>query len=190
MVRFLGSEFKKNGSAKIQGVWVAELQEDFSSQQISLLRSDHAGEIGAVNIYKGILWCAKDPEIIAFAQCHLKTESKHLASVETILRSEHRSVFSPIWVVAGRALGVLGVLGGKNFLFSTIASVEEFVVDHYIQQYPFFSGGVKELLLEMTEDEDAHREDAANRTSERGFKVWSFIVKKGCGLAVLAALRA
>ena len=140
---------------------MAETEVDFSAQQLSLLRSDHAGEIGAVNIYRGILWCARDPEIVAFAQCHLKTELKHLSLVETILTSEHRSLFSPLWVMAGRVLGVLGVLGGKSFLFSTIASVEEFVVDHYIQQYPFFSGGVKDLLVEMTEDEDAHREDAA-----------------------------
>ena len=169
---------------------MAETEVDFSAQQLSLLRSDHAGEIGAVNIYRGILWCAKDPEILAFAQGHLKTELKHLSLVETILTSEHRSLFSPLWVMAGRVLGVLGVLGGKSFLFSTIASVEEFVVDHYIQQYPFFSGGVKDLLVEMTEDEDAHREDAANRSSEKEFKIWDFLVKKGCGLAVLAAMKA
>ena len=28
---------------------------EFSPEQLSLLRSDHAGELGAVNIYKGIL---------------------------------------------------------------------------------------------------------------------------------------
>ena len=169
---------------------MAEIEADFSAQQLSLLRSDHAGEIGAVNIYKGVLWCARDPEIVAFAQCHLETELKHLSLVETILTSEHRSLFSPLWVMAGRVLGVIGVLGGKSFLFSTIASVEEFVVDHYIQQYPFFSGGVKDLLVEMTEDEDAHREDAANRASEKKFKIWDFLVKKGCGLAVLTAMKA
>ena len=169
---------------------MAETEVDFSAQQLSLLRSDHAGEIGAVNIYRGILWCARDPEIVSFAQCHLRTELKHLSLVETILTSEHRSLFSPLWVMAGRVLGVIGVLGGKSFLFSTIASVEEFVVDHYIQQYPFFSGGVKDLLVEMTEDEDAHREDAANRSSEKEFKIWDFLVKKGCGLAVLAAMKA
>ena len=92
--------------------------------------------------------------------------------------------------MAGRALGVLGVLGGKNFLFSTIASVEEFVVDHYTQQFPFFSGGVKDLLVEMTLDEDAHRQDAAKRSSEKEFKTWHLLVKKGCGLAVLAAMKA
>ena len=102
---------------------MGETEVDFSAQQLSLLRSDHAGEIGAVNIYKGILWCAKDPEILAFAQGHLKTELKHLSLVEAILSPEHRSIFSPLWVMAGRALGVLGVLGGKSFLFSrTLAS--------------------------------------------------------------------
>ena len=55
---------------------------DLSSHQLSLLRSDHAGEIGAVNIYKGILWCAKDPVVLAFANCHLEVESRHLESVE------------------------------------------------------------------------------------------------------------
>ena len=106
------------------------LKIDFSPQQLSLLRSDHAGELGAVNIYKGILCCARDPEIVAFANCHLEVESKHLASVESILIREKRSILSPLWVVAGRLLGLMAVFGGKNFLFSTIASVEEFVVEH------------------------------------------------------------
>ncbi len=114
------------------------LKIDFSPQQLSLLRSDHAGELGAVNIYKGILWCARDPAVVAFANCHLEVESKHLASVESLLIPKHRSTFSPLWVVAGRALGLMAVVGGKTFLFSTIASVEEFVVEHYKQQLPFF----------------------------------------------------
>ena len=160
-----------------------------SSEQLSMLRSDHAGEVGAVNIYKGILWCAKDPEVRAFANCHLKVESKHLASVENILAPEHRSIFSPLWVISGRVLGVLGVLGGKNFLFSTIASVEEFVVEHYQQQLPFFSGALQDLLVEMMDEEDLHREDAVN-LSPKKYWVWNFIVKKGCGLAVTASLRA
>ena len=52
------------------------------------------------------------------------------------------------------------------------------------------TGNSLQSFVEMTEDEAAHREDAANRTSGRDFKVWSLLVKKGCGLAVLAALRA
>ena len=162
------------------------LKIDFSPQQLSLLRSDHAGELCAVNIYKGILWCARDPAVVAFANCHLEVESKHLASVESLLIPKHRSTFSPLWVVAGRALGLMAVVGGKNFLFSTIASVEEFVVEHYKQQLPFFSGTVQDLLKEMMVDENTHREDAAHRSSRRHM-LWEILVKKGCGLAVSAS---
>ena len=168
---------------------MSAVQSELSSEQLSLLRSDHAGEVGAVNIYKGILWCSRDPAVVAFAKSHLKVESNHLAAVENLLTPEHRSIFSPLWVISGRVLGVLGVLGGKNFLFSTIASVEEFVVEHYQQQLPFFSGALRELLIEMMGEEDSHREDAVNRSS-RKFRLWNFIVKKGCGLAVTASLRA
>ena len=168
---------------------MSAVQSELSSEQLSLLRSDHAGEVGAVNIYKGILWCSRDPAVVAFAKSHLKVESNHLASVENLLTPEHRSIFSPLWVISGRVLGVLGVLGGKNFLFSTIASVEEFVVEHYQQQLPFFSGALQKLLIKMMGEEDLHREDAVNRSS-RKFRSWNFIVKKGCALAVTASLRA
>ena len=164
------------------------LKIDFSSKQLSLLRSDHAGEIGAVNIYKGILWCAKDPVVLAFANCHLEVESRHLESVEGILTPENRSIFTPLWIVAGRVLGVVAVAGGQNFLFSTIASVEEFVVEHYERQLPFFHGPVQDLLLEMMSEEDTHREDAAHRSLKK-FAFWDLLVKKGCGLAVLASSR-
>ncbi|MAI94410.1 MAG: ubiquinone biosynthesis protein COQ7 [Halieaceae bacterium] len=164
-------------------------QRSLSPEQLSLLRSDHAGEVGAVNIYRGILWCSRDPAIVAFAKSHLKVESNHLAAVENILIPEHRSIFSPLWMISGRVLGVLGVVGGKNFLFSTIASVEEFVVEHYQQQLPFFSGALQQLLIEMMGEEDVHREDAVTRSSKK-FLLWNLIVKKGCGLAVAASLRA
>lgn len=162
------------------------LKTKFSPEQLSLLRSDHAGELGAVNLYKGILWYTRDPAIVAFANCHLEVESKHLASVESILIPENRSILSPLWVVAGRVLGLMAVVGGKNFLFSTIASVEEFVVEHYEQQLPFFSGTVQELLKQMMVDENTHREDAAHRSLRR-YMLWDSLVKKGCGLAVSAS---
>ena len=164
------------------------LKIDFSSYQLSLLRSDHAGEIGAVNIYKGILWCAKDPVVLAFANCHLEVESRHLESVERILTPKNRSILSPLWILAGRVLGLVAVAGGQNFLFSTIASVEEFVVEHYERQLPFFHGSVRELLLQMMSEEDSHREDAALRSSKK-FAFWDLLVKKGCFLAVLASSR-
>ena len=169
-----------------RGSQVEMLKIEFSPKQLSLLRSDHAGELGAVNIYKGILWYTRDPAVVAFANCHLEVESKHLASVESILIPKNRSILSPLWVIAGRVLGLMAVVGGKNFLFSTIASVEEFVVEHYERQIPFFSGTVQELLREMMVDENTHREDAAHRSSRR-YMLWDCLVKKACSLAVSAS---
>ena len=85
-------------------------------------------------------------------------------------------------------LGVLAAVGGKNFLFSTIAGVEEFVVEHYERQLPFFEGPVQELLIKMMSEEDMHREDATHRSSKR-FAFWDFLVKKGCSAAVSASSR-
>ncbi len=42
------------------------------------LRSDQAGETGAVAIYRGILWVSKDASIRRFAEHHLLTEQDHL----------------------------------------------------------------------------------------------------------------
>ena len=41
------------------------------------LRTDHAGETGAVWIYRGVLAVSRDPALRAFAQRHLATERRH-----------------------------------------------------------------------------------------------------------------
>ena len=55
------------------------------------LRSDHAGETGAVMIYKGILAVSHDPALRSFACTHLKTEQKHLALFDSWLPKEDKS---------------------------------------------------------------------------------------------------
>ena len=46
------------------------------------MRSNHAGETGAVWIYKGILTVSRDPAIRLFAEHHLATEQTHLGFFE------------------------------------------------------------------------------------------------------------
>ena len=48
------------------------------------MRSNHAGETGAVMIYRGILKVSRDETVIAFAQRHLATEQEHLALIESL----------------------------------------------------------------------------------------------------------
>ena len=58
---------------------------------IPSFRTNHAGETGAVFIYKAILMVSRDHEVIDFSKNHLKTESEHLRMIEDILEKKFRS---------------------------------------------------------------------------------------------------
>lgn len=71
------------------------------------LRSDHAGETGAVYLYRGILDVTADPAVRAFALEHLAQEEEHLALFEAWLSPVEKSLFLPLWRFAGWLLGLL-----------------------------------------------------------------------------------
>jgi hypothetical protein len=78
------------------------------------LRTDHAGEAGAVMIYRGVLAVARDDTLRAFAQHHLETESRHLALIEEVVPPSGRSRLLPLWRVAGWLTGALPACFGPR----------------------------------------------------------------------------
>jgi demethoxyubiquinone hydroxylase (CLK1/Coq7/Cat5 family) len=98
------------------------------------LRSDHAGETGAVQIYRGILAVSRDPAVRAFAEHHLATESRHLEVIEALRPAVPRSRLLPLWRPAGWLTGALPALAGPRAVYATIAAVETFVDRHYGEQ--------------------------------------------------------
>ena len=159
------------------------------------LRSDHAGETGAVWIYAGILRFTRDPELRNFAEAHLRTEQDHLALFEEWLPRPLTSRLLPAWRCAGWLLGALSLLGGRDGVYATIEAVETFVVAHYRQQlerlqeeqvYP----EVAQALDQCMRDEDHHREDASKRQAgPPGIiaNAWARIVGGGSAGAVIVA---
>ncbi len=155
------------------------------------LRSDHAGESGAVMIYRGILVLARDPAIRAFAARHLVTEQEHLRLLEAIRAP--RSLLLPLWQVAGFLTGFLPALFGARAVYATIEAVETFVDHHYAEQIARLDGGpLRALLVECQHDEVHHRDEAAAALgAARGpfLRLWSWMVVAGSGAAVAAARR-
>ncbi len=159
------------------------------------LRSDHAGETGAVWIYKGILRFTRDPELRHFAEAHLRTEQEHLTLFEEWLPSRLTSALLPAWRCAGWLLGALSLLGDRDGVYATIEAVETFVVAHYRQQldrlqeeqiYPEIAA----ILDQCMRDEDHHREDASKRQAVKPGMVaglWRRIVAGGSAGAVVVA---
>ncbi len=166
------------------------------------LRSDHAGETGAVAIYQGILAVTRDPQLRAFAQHHQATEREHLRLIEDWLEPRHRSRLLPLWRLAGWMTGALPAAFGARAVYRTIESVETFVDHHYEAQIRRIDSlppddertRLRTLLLQCQAEEVAHRDDAASRLvgSDRAAalaRVWTSLVAAGSQAAVVLARR-
>jgi len=138
------------------------------------LRTDHAGETGAVMIYRGILASTRDPILKGFAQGHLATEAAHLAAIELLLAPRHRSRLLPLWRAAGWLTGALPAWVGTRAVYATIEAVETFVDHHYTEQIESIDRldprraqpalqALRAQLLSFRADEVDHRDDAAAR---------------------------
>jgi len=135
------------------------------------LRSDQAGETGAVWIYLGILAVSRDVEVRTFAREHLQTERKHLFAMNDLLPKFRRSKLLPLWRIAGFLTGAIPSLLGRRAVFATIESVERFVEQHYQAQIIHLAelGGheaLRTLLLDCQSDEREHRLDAIQRNAQ------------------------
>lgn len=161
------------------------------------LRSDHAGETGAVWIYRGIRAVTRDPALRAFAQRHGATESVHLALVEDWLPPARRSWLLPGWRIAGFLTGALPALAGPRAVHATIAAVETFVDHHYQDQLDKLAGradgeALASVLRRCQADEVAHRDEArALLAAPPGalLRAWCALVGSGSALAVRLARR-
>ena len=161
------------------------------------LRSDHAGETGAVWIYRGMLCVTRDETVRTFAKHHLHTELQHLQKMSALLPPLRRSWLLPAWRMAGFVTGALPAVFGRRAVFATVASVETFVVQHYAHQIEALTAhaghaALRQTLVDCQRDEAAHRFEAeAHLTHPPGALLagWCAAVGKGSALAVTLARR-
>lgn len=164
------------------------------------LRSDHAGETGAVYIYKGIISVAKyrkDIELIDFAQHHGATEADHLQLIELVLEKKFHSRLLVPWRLAGWLTGALPALFGRKAVYATIAAVETFVEQHYQQQINYLQKNgshdeLLKLLMRCQADEIDHKNEASLKASASipmMLKIWCSLVGAGSAGAVVLARR-
>lgn len=164
---------------------------------IADLRTDHAGETGAVQIYRGILAVSRDPALRAFAERHRRTERDHLRHIATWLPADERSALLPLWRLAGWLTGALPALFGPRAVYATIEAVERFVDRHYAEQVEHLENQpalveLRDTLAWCRDDERSHRDEAAAAQSvEPGalLRAWTALVGAGSRLAVRIARR-
>jgi ubiquinone biosynthesis monooxygenase Coq7 len=163
---------------------------------IKELRASHAGETGAVYIYRGILRFCKDEYLRDFALHHLETETKHLTLLSQLLPPTFESRLLPLWRLAGYLTGALPALFGTNTVYRTIQAVETFVEAHYLHQLsleevkadPETCAAFRDCLA----DEIAHKDEAAQLAKDDPgplLSIWLGAVSTGSKTAVQFARR-
>jgi ubiquinone biosynthesis monooxygenase Coq7 len=164
---------------------------------IGELRSDHAGETGAVMIYRGILAVSRDPGVRRFSERHRATEQGHLDLLSDLLPPGKRSRLLPLWRVAGWLTGAIPALFGPRAVYATIDAVETFVDHHYQAQIDRLDAeGIHpdiRALLEHCRIEEVHHRDEARDLGDAPpgplLRFWSSLVGAGSAAAVAAARR-
>lgn len=159
---------------------------------IADLRTDQAGEVGAVCIYLGVLAVTRDPTLRAFARRHLATERSHLQRVEAWLPRQHHSRLLALWRVAGWLTGALPALLGPRTVYGTVEAVEQFVELHYARQIEHLTtytelAPLRQTLMDCRGDELAHQVEAAlGRGAAPGalLRAWCWMVDAGSRAAV------
>lgn len=166
-----------------------------------IIRVDHAGERGAVNIYDGQLlalqFLKSDPEMESKISEMKEHEKEHLKYFEQQLaeRKVRPTVLLPLWDILGVSLGfVTGIMGKKATMLCT-ASVEEVIDKHYLSQIEHLEKDEKQeidllkKIKKFRQDEIEHRdlayEEGATKQGVYGFL--DFIIKTGSKVAIEVA---
>lgn len=163
-----------------------------------MLRVDHAGEYGAVAIYRGqravfeaLPHKADTAEKIAEMEAG---EIEHLETFDRLLaeRGVRPTLLSPLWNAAGFGLGAATALMGEKAAMACTEAVEDVIEKHYAEQAEALEKDEPELtaiVRKFREDEIGHRDAAlaAGAQDAPGYRLLSAAIRFGCRSAIKIA---
>lgn len=170
--------------------------ENVSARRLAeMIRVDHAGEYGAVQIYRGQQAVFGKSESKSHAariiadmeageQDHLKTFDRLLAE-----RGVRPTLMAPVWRVAGFGLGAVTALMGEQAAHACTEAVEDVIEAHYARQSRALEGvdhDLKNVVDRFREDEIGHKHTAIEQGARDapGYSVLSAVIKFGCRAAI------
>ena len=161
-----------------------------------MLRVDHAGEYGAVQIYRGqravFEKLPHKARIAGLLKEMEEGEQKHLETFDRMLmeRQARPTLLAPVWNAAGFALGAGTALLGEKAAMACTSAVESVIEGHYQEQVDELENqGEDELRNTFTafrEDELEHHDTAIAEGAEDavGYNLLRGLITAGCKLAI------
>ena len=160
-----------------------------------ILRVDHAGELGAVHIYRGqraVLEGAAGRGRITAQLAEMEAhEARHLARFDTLLTEARTrpTLLAPLWRAAGFALGAGTALMGEKAAHACTEAVETVIEAHYAGQIAEIAEREPEFAAELgrfRNEELAHRDQAVAEGAREapGYPVLAAVIRAGCRVAI------
>jgi ubiquinone biosynthesis monooxygenase Coq7 len=135
-----------------------------------IVKVNHAGEYGAIRIYRAQAWLARRlyPDISAFLEQTLAHEIRHCAMFREAMpeRGARPCRVMPLWGSGGLVLGILTSLLGRQGIWICTAAVESAVHRHLEDQVRFLRDrdeSLRSLVLSIQGEEIAHLQHAQRR---------------------------
>jgi len=166
-----------------------------------VVRVDQAGEFGAVRIYAGQLaalrWTGRaSGETARKIEAMARQEREHRAVFDRMLveRRVRPTALSPLWNVAGFALGAATALLGDKAAMACTVAIEETIDEHYAAQSDRLGddeAALRETIDKFRSDELAHRDQALASGAEQapGYTALSAAIRAGSRLAIWLSTR-
>lgn len=166
-----------------------------------VIRVDQAGEFGAVRIYEGQLaalrWTGRangdaGRKIATMA----RAEREHRATFDRLMteRRVRPTVLSPVWDLAGFALGAATALMGDKAAMACTVAIEETIDEHYASQAAALGddeADLKATVEKFRAEEIAHRDEALASGAEQApaYELLTHAIKTGSKLAIWLSTR-
>lgn len=160
----------------------------------SIIRVDHAGELGADRIYAGQMAVLGNTKLGPLIQHMWDQEKVHKATFERLI-TKHRvrpTAFVPIWNVAGFMLGAGTALMGEKAAMACTVAVESVIVEHYNDQLrtlmadPEKNKELLQVIQKFRDEEQEHHDCGLDHGAEQApfYKTLSEAIKIGCKTAI------
>lgn len=160
-----------------------------------ILRVDHAGEYGAVQIYRGqaaVFRAAPGrSETARVIDDMAAGEARHLKTFDRLLteRRVRPTLLAPLWNAAGFGLGAATALLGERAAMACTAAVEEVIERHYANQAREIAEvepALAATLTEFRDDELGHKSTAEAHGVDDGpgLALMKAVIRAGCRVAI------
>jgi 3-demethoxyubiquinol 3-hydroxylase len=166
-----------------------------------VIRVDQAGEFGAVRIYEGQLaalrWTGRakgDAHLKIAAMARAEREHRRVFDRLAAERRIRPTLLSPLWDVAGFALGAATALMGDRAAMACTVAIEETIDDHYAAQAAALGddeAGLRATVERFRGEEIAHKEAAlaAGAADAPAYPALVAAIKAGSRLAIWLSTR-